>query len=115
MMLRARRLKGEGVISKSSKGTGAIWLKGCAIVAVTCLMSGCVATNAFAPTASAAEVQADTKVVKVVGQDVVLGRAAGYCFNDRQSRFTSSGAFVVMGPCDPTDEGSTATGMVQLS
>lgn len=77
-------------------------------------ISGCVGTGQQI-TASAAEVDADTKVVTVVGQKVTLGRAAGYCFNDRQSKIASSGAFVVLAPCDPEDEGSIAKGLILVN
>lgn len=80
------------------------------------VLGGCDGVGALSTaTASAAEVDADTKIVTVSGQNVILGRAAQYCFNDRQSRFTSSGAFVVMAPCDPEDEGSEAKGLVLVN
>jgi hypothetical protein len=77
-------------------------------------ISGCVGTGEQV-TASAAGIEADTKTVTVAGQSVVLGRAANYCFNDKQSRLTISGAFVVMVPCDPFDEGSTAKGLILVN
>ncbi|MEM6619990.1 MAG: hypothetical protein AAF631_11910 [Pseudomonadota bacterium] len=56
-----------------------------------------------------------TRVVTVSGQDVIVGDAAGYCINDRQSRDTSNGAFVVMGPCDTDAEVRTARGLVLVN
>lgn len=85
-----------------------------ALSAGALMLCGCVGTGEQI-TASAAEFDADTKVVTVAGQKVTLGRAANYCFNDRQSKIATSGAFVVMAPCDPEDEGSTAKGLILVN
>lgn len=75
------------------------------------LLNACVGASDLLSQASAQGSQPDTKVVKVAGVGVTLGRAAGYCFNDAQSRFSTSGAFVIMGPCDPKDLNSSAKGL----
>ena len=46
----------------------------------------------------------ERKVVTVGEQEITIGKAAGYCIRDRQSRYTADGVFVVMGPCAPEDE-----------
>ena len=79
------------------------------------VLNGCVGTNTLVSKAAAESVQPDTKLVRIAGKEITLGRAAGYCFNDRQSRFTSTGAFVVMGPCDVEDEDSLAKGLVLVN
>lgn len=56
-----------------------------------------------------------TKTVAVGGQTVVLGDAGGYCIKSDRSRYTSSGAFLVMAPCDPTAPGNTARGLVLVN
>ncbi|WGI22004.1 hypothetical protein [Amylibacter sp. IMCC11727] len=87
------------------------------LAVLTCValgLSGCVGAENLAAT-SEANVDADTKVVTVNGQKLTLGRAADYCFNDRQSRFTATGAFVVLVPCDPLDEGSLAKGLILVN
>lgn len=110
-------LRGETVISKTVPilAKRSAWIVRFATASLTALsLSGCVGTGQQI-TASAAEVDADTKVVTVAGQEVKLGRAANYCFNDRQSKIASSGAFVVLAPCDPNDEGSTAKGLILVN
>ncbi|WP_188673840.1 hypothetical protein [Neptunicoccus cionae] len=82
---------------------------------VAVLLAGCVNAPEFGLSASASEVPQDTKVVKVAGQTVTLGRAAGYCFNDKQSRSSASGAFVVMGPCDTGNSENSAKGLVIIN
>ncbi|MEJ6708573.1 MAG: hypothetical protein QNK92_07210 [Amylibacter sp.] len=79
-------------------------------------LSGCIEASDLTPvSASTADVSADTKVVNVNGTAVTLGRTLGYCFNERQSKITTTGAFVVLAPCDPLDEGSTAKGMILVN
>ena len=77
-------------------------------------MTGCDEVATFTP-AFAAEADADTKVVTVGGTKVTLGRVAGYCFKDRQSKITSAGAFVVMAPCDPLADDTTAKGLILVN
>lgn len=79
------------------------------------LLCGCVDANNFGISASASELPQDTKVVTVAGQAVTLGRAAGYCFNDKQSGASDTGMFVVMGPCDTTASSNTAKGLVIIN
>lgn len=57
----------------------------------------------------------DTKTVTVRGKQVTLGSAAGYCINDSRSRYTASGAFVVMAPCKPGARDATARGLVLVN
>jgi hypothetical protein len=110
-------LRGETVISKTLPYLArySAWVAQFSAASVAALvLSGCVGTGQQI-TASAAEVDADTKIVSVAGQQVTLGRAANYCFNDRQSKVATSGAFVVMAPCDPENEGSTAKGLILVN
>ncbi|MCO4825485.1 MAG: hypothetical protein KC451_11590 [Amylibacter sp.] len=79
-------------------------------------LSGCIEASDLTPvSASKADVIADTKIVNVNGTAVTLGRTDGYCFNDQQSKITTTGAFVVLAPCDPLDEGSTAKGLILIN
>lgn len=79
-------------------------------------LSGCLGSdNLTATPAFASGADASTKVVTVAGQKVVLGQGSGYCFNEKQSRLAPSGAFVVMAPCDASDEGSTAKGLILVN
>lgn len=105
-------LRGDSVISKTVPYVARI-----AAVSVFALgLSGCIEASDLTPvSASAAEVNADTKVVNVNGAAVTLGRTDGYCFNDRQSKITTTGAFVVLAPCDPLDENSTAKGLILIN
>lgn len=53
-----------------------------------------------------------TKVVEVDGQKITIGSGAGYCLNERQSRYTRSGAFVVLAPCEEGDGTPAPKGLV---
>lgn len=112
-------LRGETVFIKTvdnASQTAAMVARATVAALSLVVLGGCDGLGALSTaTASAAEVDVDKKIVTVAGQDVILGRAAQYCFNDRQSRVTSSGAFVVMAPCDPEDEGSEAKGLVLVN
>lgn len=75
-------------LNRLISGIAALWLVACTPVPVQ------VSRNA--PDGGSD----DAKEVIVDGQKVIVTGAAGYCINARQSRYTQSGAFVVLAPCD---------------
>ena len=110
-------LRGVAVIGKLVPKIAIIhaWVLQFAAISSTMLMMiGCADTEQKF-IASGINLKADTKVVTVTGQKLTLGRAAGYCFNDNQSKIVASGAFVVLAPCDPTNQARMAKGLILIN
>lgn len=110
-------LKGVAVISKFVSKMTIIhaWVLQFAVTSLTMLMViGCAGTEQKFM-GSGINLKSDTKVVTVTGQKFTLGRTAGYCFNDYQSKTVKSGAFVLLAPCDPTNPVSMAKGLILIN
>jgi hypothetical protein len=82
-------------------GSGKIKMKNIrsvgAILCVVLFVSGCV-MDRILPTTPTPD---DTIAVSSGDAKIIIGGAAGYCVNKRQSRTGKSNAFVILGPCEP--------------
>jgi hypothetical protein len=110
-LLNAKYVEGDAVVSKSGDAPKSWitrwngWFCGFVVVAITAVFAQ----------GAAAQSQRDTIVVTVAGQKVKLGTAAGYCINEKQSRFSASGASILMASCKPDSKTSTAKGLVLVN
>jgi len=68
-----------------------------AYVGMMVFLGGCVAAEVLPFNKKPVE----TTIVFVNAARIVIGGPAGFCVNNRQSRTTDAGAFVVLGPCVP--------------
>ena len=81
-----------------------------ATAVVILMINGCVSSEQYTAVSTA-----DTKTVTVAGQDVTLGSVVGYCFNNHLSKIVTSGAFVVLAPCNPDDKDKEAKGLILIN
>ena len=90
-------------------------IRGAELIIAATLLTGCLELPVQVSRDGADDAEPNAKTVSVSGQDVTLGDAAGYCINDRQSRYTAAGAFVVMAPCSDSDEAMPTRGLVLIN
>lgn len=77
-------------------------------VGLMALLGGCVTTEGLTLGSKPVE----TTIVNVNGARIVVGGPSGFCINKRQSRTTTTGAFIVLGPCVPKE--ASAAGIAGL-
>lgn len=69
---------------------------GLLMLCLSLVLSGCEVSRIFPVLGK----PATSTTVRVAGADIQIGGVQEYCVNQRQSRTTKEGAFVVLGPCD---------------